>query len=91
MKPLQLYMEETDLERLEAWARERGMTKSDAVRMAIRALTSSRSTEDAVLSLSGILRDDLPADVAENFDRYLQETFVAEAPAAYRRRPRPRR
>lgn len=90
MKPLQLYMEETDLERLDAWACERGMTKSDAVRMAIRALTSQRSA-DPLLSLAGIVRDDLPADVAENFDRYLQETFVAEAPASYRRRPRPRR
>jgi len=91
MKPLQLYMDEADLRRLEAWARERRVTKSEAVRIAIRALVRPATPEDSLLSLSGVLQDDLPEDVAQNFDRHLQETFVAEAPPPYRRRPRPRR
>jgi hypothetical protein len=38
-KPLQVYLDEADLERLDAFARERGWTKSQAIRAAIRALT----------------------------------------------------
>ena len=38
-KPLQVYLEDEDLERLEAFARERGWTKSQAIRTAVRALT----------------------------------------------------
>ena len=94
MKPLQVYVDETELARLEAWSRQRGMTKSQALRLALRALTRTQE-DDPLLSLSGLMHDDLPADCAENFDRYLQETFVAESPAKYERkrpaRPRPRR
>jgi hypothetical protein len=90
MKPLQVYVDDADLKLLEGWARGRGMTKSEAIRLAIRALTHVRG-EDPLLSLSGMVHDRLPADCSEQFDRYLQETFVAPAPyARRRRRPRPR-
>jgi hypothetical protein len=85
MKPLQIYLDDDDSARLEEWSRSNGMTKSDAVRLAVRALTRRRTVQDPVMSLSGMLHDDLPADVAERFDRFLQETFVAERPAAYKR------
>lgn len=89
MKPLQVYIADEEFARLEEWTRERGMTKSEALRLALRALTRP-AAEDPILSLSGLMRDDLPPDCAEHFDRYLQETFVAEAPATYPRQRRPR-
>lgn len=85
-KPLQVYLEEEDLERLEAFARERGWTKSQAIRTAVRALTR-RPAGDPVLDLSGDI-DGLPPDLSREFDRYLNETFVAEPPATYRTRRR---
>lgn len=88
-KPVQVYLEEDDLERLEAFAHDRGWTKSQALRVAIRALTR-RPADDPLLELSGDI-DGLPPDLSENFDRYLNETFVAEPPPpsyrAGRRRP----
>lgn len=87
MKPLQVYVDDADLARLEDWSRLRGMTKSQAIRAAIRALTHSQE-EEPLLSLSGMVHDRLPADVSEQFDRYLQETFVAEPSAPYTRRVR---
>jgi hypothetical protein len=86
MRPLQVYLDERDLERLDAWARERGWTKSQAIRAAVRALTR-RPAEDPLLELSGDI-DGLPADLSRNLDRYLDETFVAEPPAPYRARRR---
>jgi hypothetical protein len=80
-KPLQVYLEADDLQRLEAFAKERGWTKSQVVRTAIRALTR-RPSSDPVLELSGDI-DALPPDLSADLDRYLNETFVAE-PAAYR-------
>jgi hypothetical protein len=85
-RPLQVYLDERDLERLEAWARQRGWTKSQAIRAAVRALTRPPG-EDPVLELSGDI-DGLPADLSQHFDRYLDETFVAEPPAPYRTRRR---
>jgi hypothetical protein len=85
-RPLQVYLDADDLRRLETWARRRRWTKSQAVRVAIRALTRP-SGEDPLLDLSGDL-DGLPADLSENFDRYLNETFVAEPLAPYRARRR---
>jgi hypothetical protein len=81
-KPLQVYLDDHDLDRLEAWARERGWTKSQAIRVAIRALTR-KPADDPLLGLSGDI-DGLPADLSANFQRYLEETFVAESPALYR-------
>jgi hypothetical protein len=89
-KPLQVYLEESELERLERWSCERGWTKSQAVRAAIRALTSPPS-EDPLLSASGMIADDgLPGDVSERFDHYLAQTFVAEKSPRYGRRTRRR-
>lgn len=85
-KPLQVYLEEDDLERLEAFARERGWTKSQAIRAAVRALTRQPAS-DPLLELSGDI-DGLPPDLSREFDRYLNETYVAEPAAAYRARRR---
>ena len=81
-RPLQVYLDDDDLERLDAWARERGWTKSQAIRVAVRALTR-RPAEDPLLELSGDI-DGLPPDLSESFDRHLNTTFVAEPPAPYR-------
>jgi hypothetical protein len=81
-----VYLDEQDLERLEAWARARGWTKSQAIRAAVRALTC-RPAEDPLLELSGDI-DGLPTDLSKHLDRYLDETFVAEPPAPYRARRR---
>jgi hypothetical protein len=83
MKPLQVYVDDADLARLESWSRQRNMTKSQVIRAAIRALTHPGANDDPLLSLSGMVHDRLPADVSEQFDRYLEETFVAKAPASY--------
>jgi hypothetical protein len=85
-KPLQVYLEADDLKRLETFARERGWTKSQAIRVAVRALTQS-SGGHPLLELSGDI-DGLPPDMSREFDRYLNETFVAEPPATYRARRR---
>jgi len=87
-KPLQVYVDEADLKRLETFARARGWTKSQAVRAAIRALTRE-PPEDPILELSGDI-DGLPPDLSDRFHEYLNETFVAEPPATYRARRRPR-
>jgi hypothetical protein len=89
-KPLQVYLDDDDLARLDAWSRERGWTKSEAVRLAIRALTH-RPSADPLLAMSGFITDGLPEDVSENFDRYLNGTYVAETTPRYRRRTGPRK
>jgi hypothetical protein len=86
MKPLQVYLEDAELKRLDAWSRERGWTKSQAVRAAVRALTRPRP-EDPLLEASGMIHG-LPPDCSQQFHRYLEDTFVAEGPSAYRRRRR---
>ena len=88
-RPLQVYLSEADLDRLEAWAEARGWTKSQAVRAAVRALTSARD-EDPLLRASGSI-EGLPPDASEQFDRYVNESFVAEPRAPHRRRPRSKR
>ena len=85
-RPFQVYLDDKDLARLEAWAHQRGWTKSQAVRVAIRALTRSPADEP-LLELSGDI-DGLPEDLSEHFDRYLNETFVAEPLGPYRARRR---
>ena len=95
MKPLQVYLDEAELARLDAWAAARGWTKSQAIRAAVRALTR-QGDADPLLAVSGMVQDTLPPDCGVDFDRYLQATFVAEpaAPYAQRRRaarPRARR
>jgi len=78
-KPLKVYLDDKDLERLETWARERGWTTSQAVRAAILALTG-KPTDDPLLGLSGDIAG-LPAHLSASFGRYLDETFVAGSPA----------
>jgi hypothetical protein len=89
-RPLQVFLDDRDLERLERWSKRRGWTKSQAVRAAIRALVRPAG-EDPLLAASGMLADDgLPPDVSERLDHYLDETFVAETSPRYGRRA-PRR
>ncbi len=74
---------------LDAWARKRGWTKSQAVRVAIRAMIRDRD-EDPLLKASGMI-EGLPEDLSERIDDYLEETFVAEKAApTYRKRRRAR-
>ena len=80
-RPVQVYFEDTELDRLEAWAKTRGWTKSQAVRAAVRALTTGPE-QDPLLELSGVV-DGLPADLSERFDHYLNATFVAARPPSY--------
>lgn len=88
-RPMQVYLEEEDLVQLEAWARARGWSKSRAIRAAVRALTR-QPAEDPLLELSGDI-DDLPADLSENFDRYLNETYFAGPPVSRHTRRRTRK
>ena len=81
-RPLQVYLDDADLKSLTRWARERKWTKSQAVRAAIRALTREDEGEP-LLRASGMI-DGLPADLSARFDRYLEDTFVAEPSAPYR-------
>ena len=86
-RPLQVFLVERELERLERWSTARGWTKSQAVRAAIRSLLRPKD-EDPLLAASGLIADDgLPADVSERLDHYLDETFVAESSPRYGRRP----
>lgn len=85
-RPLQVYLDEADLKNLTRWARERKWTKSQAVRAAIRALTRKDDGEP-LLRASGMI-DGLPADLSARFDRYLEDTFVAEPAPPYRAQPR---
>lgn len=90
-KPVQVYLDDAEFERLETWSKARGWTKSQAVRAAVRALTGTRAT-DPLLELQGMV-DGLPADLSANFSRYLEATFVAEPQAVFgarARRPRAR-
>jgi len=86
-KPLQIYMNEHELALFDAWAKERGWTKSHAVRIAIRAMTQDRD-EDPLFRACGMI-EGLPEDLSERIDDYLEESFVAEKAAArYQRRRR---
>jgi hypothetical protein len=85
-RPLQVFLDEAELEQLDRWSRERGWTKSQAVRAAVRALTRPPA-EDPLLAASGMI-DGLPPDASERIDRYLEETFVATKGPARRKRRR---
>ena len=82
-RPLQIYLEDSDFDRLEKWAGERGWTKSQAVRVALRALTRTPE-EDPLLSASGMI-ESLPKDLSQQVDHYLQETFIAEKRSRYQK------
>src|SRR5438128_6586921 len=76
-RPLQVYLDDADLKRLDRCARERGWTKSQAVRLAVRALTRSGG-DDPLLRASGMI-DGLPSDLSAQFDRYLADVRCREA------------
>jgi len=86
-RPIQVYLDEAELRRLETWSRDRGWTKSQAVRAAIRAVVT-RPGDDPLLGLSGMV-EGLPPDASASFDTYLEKAFVA--PKAKRARARRRR
>jgi hypothetical protein len=88
-KPLQVYVDDADLERLEAWSKARGWTKSQAVRAALRALTREQAS-DPLLGASGMIHG-LPADLSANVDRALEETFIAKPATRAKRRQAARR
>lgn len=56
-------------------AKKRGWTKSQAVRVALRALTRAEE-RDPLLAASGMIQG-LPSDLSANIDRALEESFVA--------------
>ncbi len=87
-RPLQIYLDDAEFARLEEWAHKHGWTKSQAVRVALRALTRPREA-DPLLAASGLI-EGLPEDLSEQFERYLEETYVAEPTARYARRRRSR-
>jgi hypothetical protein len=88
-RPLQVFVDHGEIARLEAWAAKRGWTKSQAIRVAIRALVQSDAEEqDPLLGMSGMIVEGLPADASESFDRHLLATFVAERSTPYRRKAR---
>jgi hypothetical protein len=72
-RPLQVYLDDDDLDRLEAWSRERGWTKSQTIRAAVRALVRVDTADDPLLAASGMI-DGLPADVSARFGEYLDGT-----------------
>jgi hypothetical protein len=63
--------------------------KSEAVRVAVRALTRPPS-EDPLLGLSGMVHG-LPRDASVRFDRYLDETFRAKRRSPLRTLPKRRK
>src|SRR5262245_66392584 len=81
-RPLQVYLDDDDLTRLETWSRARGWTKSQVVRAAIRSFIRP-AERDPLLAASGMI-DDLPADGSQRFDPYLNQTYVAERAPAQR-------
>jgi hypothetical protein len=86
-RPIQVYLDDDDLRRLEQWAQARGWTKSRAVRLAVRALTRP-AAGDPVLEVTGMF-EGLPADLSERFDHHLSQTYVAEHAPAYGTRRSP--
>ena len=74
-KPLQVFVDEDELKRLDQWSKERGWTKSQAIRVALRALTGGVD-DDPLLAASGMIHG-LPKNLSTQVDRALQETFIA--------------
>jgi|SRR5579859_6944200 len=87
---LQVYLDDPDFRELEAWSKRRGWTLSQAVRVAIKALTRPAKEDDPLLAASGMI-EGLPTDLSERLDHYLDLTFVAERPVPYGRPTRKRR
>jgi hypothetical protein len=75
-RPIQVYLSDLDCDRLDAWAKEHGWTKSQAVREAIRLATKA-SVQDPILDLVGIF-DGWPRDASSRVDHYLNQADLAE-------------
>jgi hypothetical protein len=84
-RPIQVYLSDHDRERLEAWAKQHGWTKSQAVRQAIRLATKS-ATQDPILDLVGVF-DGWPSDVSSRVDHYLNQADLAERKTKSPKRP----
>jgi hypothetical protein len=82
-RPIQVYLSDLDRERLEAWARAHGWTKSQAIRHAIRIATRTPA-QDPILDLIGIF-DGWPRDASTRVDHYLNEADRAERRAKSRK------
>ena len=80
-RALQVYLEDAEFQNLQAWAEERGWTLSQAVRVALKALTRPAG-EDPLLAGSGMI-EGLPTDLSARFDEQLNATYVAEPRAPY--------
>jgi hypothetical protein len=78
-RPIQVYLDDHDRERLDAWAKQHGWTKSQAVRQAIRLATKGPA-QDPILGLVGMF-DGWPKDVSTRVDHYLHQAHVAERKA----------
>lgn len=83
---LQVYLDDADFLALEAWVKERGWTLSQAVRVALKALTRAKD-DDPLLSASGMI-EGLPSDLSQRFDEYLGLCHVAEPLHPYGTRKR---
>ncbi len=81
-RALQVYLDDPEFEALRTWSKERGWTLSQAVRVAVKALTRVRDESDPLLAASGMISG-LPPDLSANVDDYLALTFVAEPPSRY--------
>lgn len=88
--PLQVYLDDADFSALEAWAEARGWSLSQAVRVALKALTRPAQDEDPLLAASGMV-EGLPANLSQRFDECLNLTFAAEPPIRYGHAKRTRR
>ena len=84
-RPIQVYLDDHDRERLDAWAKEHGWTKSQAIRQAIRLATKAPA-QDPILGLVGIF-DGWPRDVSTRVDHYLNQAYGAERKAKSAKRP----
>jgi hypothetical protein len=84
-RPMQVYLNELDFERLELWAKEHGLTKSQAVRQAIRLATKAPA-QDPILDLIGVF-DGWPSDVSSRVDHYLNQADLAERKTKSPKRP----
>lgn len=88
-RALQVYLEDPEFDALRVWADERGWTLSQAVRVALKALTRPREQQDPLLAASGMV-EGLPADLSQHVDDYLAHTFVAEPVSRYGVEPKKR-
>jgi|CXWL01.1.fsa_nt_gi hypothetical protein len=80
--PLQVYLDDSEFNTLTAWAQARGWTLSQAVRVALKALTRPAHEEDPLLAASGMI-EGLPPDLSARFDAYLGLSYVAEPRVPY--------